>query len=611
MTARRVAGEVGASTQAVYTHFGGMDELLAEIWREGFRRFGDALDEPAVTDDPVADWMAQGWGYRRFALRDPHLYRVMFGEGLVAFRLNDERDREAASGTFLSLLTRIERCVAAGRWAGRRPLHGGRGGVVDRPRALHHRADRLLRAPRPRPAAHLRGGAAHGRRSGSATTRPWSRPRCRRLAAGRPGPTPPPDLSGGRPPGVGARARPPPAPRPRGPPRRRGPAPPADDASVRRRARSSGRGGAGSAQVRPGRVHGGRGRIERAAARRPARSPRPRRASCVAAGIVVGGLHEPPLEGGPVAREVHDAVPPSGHVGPPHVREATDEPVEDPPRPRGAAPSHRLRGHRGDRHLHGHRRRSVRRCGPSKAHEEWTSPERISDRPRRAPVPPSARTSRVPLVRVAVPLVVVQHLAVEDGVAVGQQVVDAGHGRHRQADLVDDDTADEHGPRSARRRRGARRASARWSSPSSERSGSCSALVPSSPACWSRPLRRVSSRRSSARSPTGTARHVDRGSAGSRGRCGSHSSRAPRAAADAVAPAARPPSTSCFLAPSVQQLSATSWSSTTATIGWRRWRAWASGSLADLAQAGPVVVEGAARVRRARAAADPHRPSSS
>lgn len=116
VTARRVAGVVGASTQAVYTHFGGMDELLAEIWREGFRRFGAALDEPAVTSDPVADWMTQGWGYRRFALRDRHLYRVMFGDGLVAFRLNDDRDRAAAGGTFLSLLSRIERCVEAGRW---------------------------------------------------------------------------------------------------------------------------------------------------------------------------------------------------------------------------------------------------------------------------------------------------------------------------------------------------------------------------------------------------------------------------------------------------------------------------------------------------------------
>ena len=116
VTARRGAGVVGTSTQAVYTHFGGMDELLAEIWREGFRRFGDALDEPSVTSDPVADWMVQGWSYRRFALRDRHLYRVMFGDGLVAFRLNDERDLEAAGGTFLSLLSRIERCVAAGRW---------------------------------------------------------------------------------------------------------------------------------------------------------------------------------------------------------------------------------------------------------------------------------------------------------------------------------------------------------------------------------------------------------------------------------------------------------------------------------------------------------------
>lgn len=117
VTARRLAREVGASTQAVYTHFGGMEELFAEIWREGFRRFGTVLDEPAVTEDPVADWMTQGWGYRRFALRDRHLYRVMFGEGLMAFRRGDPADLEAAASTFGSLLARIERCRDAGRWS--------------------------------------------------------------------------------------------------------------------------------------------------------------------------------------------------------------------------------------------------------------------------------------------------------------------------------------------------------------------------------------------------------------------------------------------------------------------------------------------------------------
>ena len=60
MTARRLAKEVGASTQVLYTHFDGLDDVVAEVWREGFRRFGVVLEEPAVTDDPVADFMAQG-----------------------------------------------------------------------------------------------------------------------------------------------------------------------------------------------------------------------------------------------------------------------------------------------------------------------------------------------------------------------------------------------------------------------------------------------------------------------------------------------------------------------------------------------------------------------
>src|SRR6187397_918799 len=78
VSARRVAAEVGTSTMAVYTHFGGMDELITAVWRRGFGLFGDELARPPHTDDPVADFMAQGWGYRRFGLDHRHLYRVMF-----------------------------------------------------------------------------------------------------------------------------------------------------------------------------------------------------------------------------------------------------------------------------------------------------------------------------------------------------------------------------------------------------------------------------------------------------------------------------------------------------------------------------------------------------
>jgi AcrR family transcriptional regulator len=111
VTARRLATEAGTSTMAVYTHFGGMDELLVQMCQEGFARFGASLASPGLTDDPVADWVTQGWAYRHFALDNPHLYRVMFNDGLDALRSDDPASME----TFLSLLRRIQRCVDAGR----------------------------------------------------------------------------------------------------------------------------------------------------------------------------------------------------------------------------------------------------------------------------------------------------------------------------------------------------------------------------------------------------------------------------------------------------------------------------------------------------------------
>jgi AcrR family transcriptional regulator len=116
VSARRLAKEVGASTQVLYTHFDGLDDVVAEVWREGYRRFGIVLEAPAVTDDPVADFMVQGFGYRRFGLDNPHLYRVMFADGLLAMQEARDEDVGAAVGTFLALLTRIERCRDGGRW---------------------------------------------------------------------------------------------------------------------------------------------------------------------------------------------------------------------------------------------------------------------------------------------------------------------------------------------------------------------------------------------------------------------------------------------------------------------------------------------------------------
>jgi AcrR family transcriptional regulator len=118
VSARRVATEAGASTMAVYTHYGSMDELLAAVRREGFRRFGLELERPSLTADPVADFMAQGWGYRHFALSEPHLYQVMFQTRVAdpTRQAVTAADVDAGVGTFLTMLDRIQRCADGGRW---------------------------------------------------------------------------------------------------------------------------------------------------------------------------------------------------------------------------------------------------------------------------------------------------------------------------------------------------------------------------------------------------------------------------------------------------------------------------------------------------------------
>lgn len=119
---RRVAGAAGTSTMAVYTHFGGMRGLIAEVAEEGLRQFDAALAVPE-TDDPVADLFALQTAYRRYAIERPHMYRLMFGStsahGINAPAGNmltltvAEIERDIPS--FAHLVRVVERSVSAGR----------------------------------------------------------------------------------------------------------------------------------------------------------------------------------------------------------------------------------------------------------------------------------------------------------------------------------------------------------------------------------------------------------------------------------------------------------------------------------------------------------------
>ena len=128
LTLRRVAHEVGTSTMAVYTHFGGMDELRREVRREGFDRFRQYLSLVEDTDDPVADLALQGAAYYLNGTTNPNLYRAMFMEGPM-----DESDAAVGIDTFERLVDGVRRCIAAGRFDPAEPV-----GLANQLWALSH-----------------------------------------------------------------------------------------------------------------------------------------------------------------------------------------------------------------------------------------------------------------------------------------------------------------------------------------------------------------------------------------------------------------------------------------------------------------------------------------
>jgi AcrR family transcriptional regulator len=116
LSTRRLARELNVSTTAVYTYFGGMDDLVRAMVHEGFALLNERMSLVEETGDPVADVAALGRVYRRNAADHPHLYGAMFGgSGLAGFSLNDE-DRMHGLYTLEILVGAVRRCIAAGRF---------------------------------------------------------------------------------------------------------------------------------------------------------------------------------------------------------------------------------------------------------------------------------------------------------------------------------------------------------------------------------------------------------------------------------------------------------------------------------------------------------------
>ncbi|MBB4932990.1 AcrR family transcriptional regulator [Lipingzhangella halophila] len=119
LTVRRIAAELGTSTQAIYTSHGGKFGLVSEIYTEGYRRLRDELARAAAGagDDLEARLIAIARAYRDFALANPELFQVMFCNVIPGFH-PDPATLEETWQAYVVLSDAVREAVDSGIWHG-------------------------------------------------------------------------------------------------------------------------------------------------------------------------------------------------------------------------------------------------------------------------------------------------------------------------------------------------------------------------------------------------------------------------------------------------------------------------------------------------------------
>lgn len=97
-TLSEAAREAGVTPAAVYRHFDGREDLIAEAARQGYEIFGDLMEYAYTKGQPsaLASFEATGRAYLAFARKYPGHYVAMFESGISTQRtpeLNDVATR--------------------------------------------------------------------------------------------------------------------------------------------------------------------------------------------------------------------------------------------------------------------------------------------------------------------------------------------------------------------------------------------------------------------------------------------------------------------------------------------------------------------------------------
>jgi AcrR family transcriptional regulator len=117
-TLSEAAKRAGVTPAAVYRHFDGRDDLIAEAARQGYEIFADLMSYAYESGQPsaLASFEATGRAYLAFARKYPGHYQAMFESGISVNRDPDLAAAAArASGVLEKAAERLSRHIPADR----------------------------------------------------------------------------------------------------------------------------------------------------------------------------------------------------------------------------------------------------------------------------------------------------------------------------------------------------------------------------------------------------------------------------------------------------------------------------------------------------------------
>ena len=116
-TLRDLAGRVGVSPAAPYSHFEDKDALLAAIATVGFGKLKDSLQAAtAPVTDPTLRFLAMGQAYVQFGMDNPALYKLMFASEELPAKRGQFPDLQAAGTAAFEALTGMLREMQQSRF---------------------------------------------------------------------------------------------------------------------------------------------------------------------------------------------------------------------------------------------------------------------------------------------------------------------------------------------------------------------------------------------------------------------------------------------------------------------------------------------------------------